>query len=149
MTSPSDESGGVPAAIPPLIPTSTPPEERGAKPLRVLYCHCTYANVVPKATKEEVLRRLTESGIPFDAVPDLCEMSAMKDPCLAELAGDGYLRIVACYPRAVKWLFHAAGVKLPDSAEVLNMRTDTADAVVKQLVSPSPLTPHPPRGEGN
>ena len=32
-------------------------------PLRVLYCNCTYANVVPKATKEEVLRRLSESGL--------------------------------------------------------------------------------------
>lgn len=110
------------------------------KPLRVLYCHCTYANVVPKATKEEVLRRLTESDVPFDAVPDLCEMSAKKDPCLAELAADGNLKIAACYPRAVKWLFHAVGVKLPDTAEVLNMRTDTADAVVTKLLEPSANT---------
>lgn len=108
------------------------------KPLRVLYCHCTYANVVPKATKEEVLRRLTESDVPFDAVPDLCEMSAKKDPCLAELAADGNLKIAACYPRAVKWLFHAVGVKLPDTAEVLNMRTDTADAVVEKLIIQGP-----------
>jgi hypothetical protein len=92
---------------------------------------------VPKATKEEVLRRLTESGLPFDAVPDLCEMSAKKDPCLNELAGDGNLKIAACYPRAVKWLFHAVGVKLPDTAEVLNMRTDTPDAVVAKLVTES------------
>ena len=103
-------------------------------PLRVLYCNCTYANVVPKATKEEVLRRLTESGIAFDAVPDLCEMSAKKDPALADLAGDGHLKIAACYPRAVKWLFHAAGVPLPDTAEVLNMRTDTAEAVAAKLI---------------
>ena len=104
------------------------------KPLRVLYCHCTYANVVPKATKEEVLRRLTESDVPFDAVPDLCEMSAKKDPCLADLAADGNLKIAACYPRAVKWLFHAVGVKLPESAEVLNMRTDTAESVAGKLI---------------
>lgn len=106
-------------------------------PLRVLYCNCTYANVVPKATKEEVLRRLTESGVPFDAVPDLCEMSAKRDPCLAELAGDGNLKIAACYPRAVKWLFHAVGVKLPETAEVLNMRTETPDAVMSKLVGES------------
>jgi hypothetical protein len=40
----------------------------------------------------------------------------------------------------VKWLFHAVGVKLPDTAEVLNMRTDTADAVVAKLLEP-PATP--------
>lgn len=106
------------------------------RPLRVLYCNCTYANVVPKATKDEVLRRLTESDIAFDAVPDLCEMSAKRDPALAELAADGDLQIAACYPRAVKWLFHAVGVKLPETAQVLNMRTDTADAVCEKLLEP-------------
>lgn len=103
-------------------------------PLRVLYCHCAYANVVPRAVKEEVLRRLTESGVPFDAVPDLCELSAKRDPCLTELAA-GPVRIAACYPRAVKWLFSAAGAPLPaDGVEVLNMRTDTADNIVPALL---------------
>jgi hypothetical protein len=103
-------------------------------PLRVLYCHCAYANVVPKATKEEVLRRLTESGVPFDAVPDLCELSAKKDPCLTQLAAEG-VKIAACYPRAVRWLFSAAGAKLPaENVEILNMRTETPDAIVGQLL---------------
>ena len=35
-------------------------------PLRVVYCNCTYAKVVPKEVKDEVLRRLIDSGIPFD-----------------------------------------------------------------------------------
>jgi hypothetical protein len=108
-------------------------------PLRVLYCNCTYANVVPKAVKEEVLRRLTESGVPFDAVPDLCELSARRDPSLAELAG-GPVTIAACYPRAVKWLFSAAGTPLPaGGVEVLNMRTDTAESIVARLLGqPAP-----------
>lgn len=111
-------------------------------PLRVLYCHCTYANVVPKATKEEVLRRLTESGVPFDAVPDLCELSAKKDPCLADYAA-GPVTIAACYPRAVKWLFAAAGAPLPtDGVDVLNMRTETADHVTARLLGePVPEAP--------
>lgn len=110
-------------------------------PLRVLYCHCTYANVVPKATKEEVLRRLIESGVPFDAVPDLCELSAKKDPCLADLAG-GPMTLAACYPRAVKWLFAAAGAPLPsDGVEIVNMRTETPDHVVGRLLGmPTPTS---------
>ena len=104
-------------------------------PLRVVYCNCTYAKVVPKEVKEEVLRRLVDSGIPFDAVPDLCEMSAKKDPCLQELAA-GPVKIAACYPRAVEWLFAAAKAPLAkDQVEVLNMRTETADAIVKQLLN--------------
>ena len=112
-------------------------------PLRVLYCHCAYANVVPKAVKEEVLRRLTESGVPFDAVPDLCELTARKDPCLKELAaGGGAVKIAACYPRAVKWMFAGAGTPLPaDGVEVLNMRTDTADAVMAGLLGEPNATP--------
>lgn len=104
-------------------------------PLRVVYCHCAYAKVVPAAVKDEVLRRLTESGIPFDAVPDLCELSARKDPCLTELV-TGPAKIAACYPRAVKWLFSAAGSPLPAGIEVLNMRTETAEAIAEKLLEP-------------
>lgn len=102
---------------------------------RVLYCHCAYAKVVPVAVKNEVLQKLTESGIPFDAVPDLCELSAQKDPVLQELASGGNLKIAACYPRAVKWLFDAAGVKLnEETTEILNMRTETATDIVDNLL---------------
>ena len=104
---------------------------------RILYCHCSYAQVVPKDVKEEVLRKLSESGKSFDAVADLCEMSARKDAALNELAAGGDVKIVACYPRAVKWLFNAAGVKLPESGvEVLNMRTEGAEKIVNVILGP-------------
>ena len=93
---------------------------------RLLYCHCAYAKVVPAATKREVLRRLGDSGRDFEAVPDLCEMAAHKDPRLAELAGAPGLEVVACYPRAVRWLFHAGGSDLPAGVPVHNMRTASA-----------------------
>jgi hypothetical protein len=106
---------------------------------RILYCHCAYAQVVPKAVKEEVLRRLGESGVAFDAVPDLCEMSARRDPALAQLAAGsgGRVKIAACYPRAVKWLFHAAGAPLPEQGvDIVNMRTEPAEAVVAAVLGP-------------
>jgi hypothetical protein len=102
-----------------------------SEPARILYCHCAYAQVVPKEVKEEVLRALTSSGVAFDAVADLCELSAKGDPALARLAGEGQLKIAACYPRAVKWLFSAAGVELSEqTVEILNMRTEPAKKVV-------------------
>jgi hypothetical protein len=107
------------------------PDARGGE--RLLYCHCAYAKVVPKNVKEDVLARLGASGRDFEAVPDLCEMSARKDPALAELAGDEDLKIVACFPRAVRWLFHAAGHTLRDEVPVLNMREASADELAEQL----------------
>ena len=102
---------------------------------RILYCHCAYAQVVPKTVKEDVLRRLTESGLAFDAVADLCELSARGDPALRQLAGDGDLRIAACYPRAVRWLFSAGGSPLPgEGVEILNMRVDDAETVTGRLL---------------
>jgi hypothetical protein len=101
---------------------------------RILYCNCSYAKVVPNEVKEAVLRKLCESGAAFDAVADLCDMSARRDPALKKLVEGGAVRIVACYPRAVRWLFHAAGAPLPkEGVEVLNMREQTADAVVGAL----------------
>lgn len=103
---------------------------------RIVYCHCAYAQVVPKAVKQDVLRALTDSEVDFDAVADLCEMSARHDPALAAMVpgATGDLTIVACYPRAVKWLFHAAGTPLPEAGvRVLNMRTDTAEQIVAAL----------------
>lgn len=101
---------------------------------RILYCHCAYAQVVPKEVKEDVLKRLCESGAAFDAVADLCDMSARKDPALKKLVESGDVKIVACFPRAVKWLFHAAGAPLPkEGVEVLNMREQSADDVMRSL----------------
>src|SRR4026207_214292 len=74
---------------------------------RILFCNCTYAQVVPREVKEAVLKKLCESGVAFDAVADLCEMSARHDPALQRLASGGSVKIAACFPRAVKWLFAA------------------------------------------
>lgn len=112
-----------------------------SKPLRkdvetpILYCRCAYARVIPFEVKEAVLKALSESGVPFEAVPDLCEMSAQKDRSLKRLAERKELRIGACFPRAVQWLFHAAGTPLDaDRVEIVNMREMSAEEVVKRLL---------------
>jgi hypothetical protein len=111
-------------------------------PPRILYCHCQYAQVLPKDAKEELLRKLCESGVDFEAVADLCELSARKDPLLKELAsgsdaGGAALKISACYPRAVKWLFAAAGAPLdPAHTEIRNLRVESASDALAALLLP-------------
>lgn len=109
-------------------------------PHRVLYCHCAYAQVVPPRVKAEVLEGLSCSGAPFEAVADLCEMSARKDPAIRRLAGaSGELRIAACFPRAVRWLFSAAGAPLADkSVRILNMRSQKSSEVLAGLLEAEP-----------
>ena len=110
------------------------------QPRRIVYCNCTYAKVVPAAVKADVLAKLSASGLAFDAVADLCEMSARKDPALERIA-EGTVSIAACYPRAVRWLFHAAKVPFnEDNVEVLNMREQGADEIVSQLIPVESLT---------
>lgn len=102
---------------------------------RILYCHCAFAKVVPADTKAAVLSGLSEAGIEFDAVPDLCEMAARGDGRLRELAAESPLTIAACYPRAVKWLFASAGATLGESGvRVWNMRVEPAETIVNGVL---------------
>jgi len=102
---------------------------------RIVYCHCAYAQVVPPEVKQHVLRELTERDVSFEAGADLCEMAARRDPGLATIAGGGPVRLAACYPRAVKWLFVSAGMPLPDQGvEIVNMRTATAEEAATAML---------------
>ncbi len=108
-----------------------------AAPAKILYCRCAFAQILPAAAKNEVLERLCESGTSFESVSDLCEMAARKDARLGEIvSGSAPVRIAACYPRAVKWLFHHAGFPFPDDGrvEVLNMRDTPAESLVEALL---------------
>jgi hypothetical protein len=126
MTESADHRNGVPVGA---------KHDADVSETRVLYCHCKYAKVIDPDVKAAVLAGLTAADVGFEAVADLCEMSARKDPSLARLAAPGEARIAACFPRAVKWLFHAAGSPIdPGEVEVLNMREQSADEVLAALL---------------
>ncbi len=106
-------------------------------PSKILYCRCAFAKVVPDGVKTEVLDGLCESGKSFESVADLCEMAARKDPRIQTLLDEsGTTRIAACYPRAVKWLFHQAEAPFPsdDQVEVINMREEKAPDILEKLL---------------
>jgi hypothetical protein len=74
-------------------------------------------------------------------------MSARQDPSLQRLAQGGAVKIAACFPRAVKWLFHTAKADLPpDGAEVLNMRVETVEEITAALLNQE-LKPNLPNGK--
>ncbi|WP_372365268.1 hypothetical protein [Candidatus Uabimicrobium sp. HlEnr_7] len=100
---------------------------------KILYCHCAYSRAVPKETKMEVLRKLSDCGANFEAVPDICKLSAEKSPLLKKFAAEENLQIIACYPRAVKWLFTSADASLGEQ-KICNMRAQQAQEIIDQVM---------------
>jgi hypothetical protein len=135
----------------PATAHSTEPAVSASGPTRILYCHCNYAQIISSETKKTVLEKLCASDRAFDAVADLCEMAARKDPALTRLSEGGPVKIAACFPRAVKWLF--SGAKAPlnqDTTEVLNMRDASAEDIITRLLAENlqpnlPADNHPPQ----
>lgn len=99
-----------------------------------IYCDCGYYDLARAEVKSAVLDALKSSGVEFEAVADLCQLCAEGDSRVKEWAEADSLRIFACYPRAVKWLFHSAGAPLPGKGvEFINMRTGDVEKIVSSL----------------
>lgn len=98
----------------------------------ILFCNCAHYDFIPAATRERVRAALAHRQEVM-IVPDLCGLAARKDARLAA-ASAAQLTIVACHPRAVKWLFHRAGAPLDETrTTIVNMRAKNADEVVALL----------------
>lgn len=113
----------------------------------ILFCQCKYAQVLPEEVKQAALQALTDSQQPFEVVDDLCERSARRDPIMARMATAGAVKVAACFPRAVKWLFHAAGAPLNEQdTEVVNLRALNAGDAQGALLNGT-ITPNVPAGK--
>ena len=79
---------------------------------------------------------LADAGIAFESIADLCELAAKKDSALAACANTDQLKIVAFFPRAVKWLFDRAGAPLDDDrVELFNARSGDIDEIISALTA--------------
>jgi len=100
----------------------------------VLFCNCAFSDVISGDLKQGILRELSDAGVNLVVVPDVCGISAGRDPLLADLAKRPALKIVACHPRAVRWLFHRGGAPLPESGITFyNMRAQSAEDILSSL----------------
>lgn len=100
----------------------------------VVFCGCAYYDVIPTASKEAIFHTLQQAGVEVEAVADLCALAAARDKRLDHWARAESLAIVACFPRAVRGLFQAAGISLPaDRVQYFNMRTQTPEEIIAAL----------------
>jgi NAD-dependent dihydropyrimidine dehydrogenase PreA subunit len=107
--------------------------------LRVLFCNCAYADIIKPSARRRILEALTASGADVTAVADLCEAAEQQDPVPAACFDGNPLTVIACYPRAVKWLAHFAGWKFEESqVRVFNMRTESPESILAKLTGNAP-----------
>jgi NAD-dependent dihydropyrimidine dehydrogenase PreA subunit len=100
----------------------------------ILFCTCAHYEIIPPAAKERILTALSQTGQEIEAVGDLCGLAAHRDPRLQRWAAAPQLVVVACFPRAVRWLFHAAGATLSqEKVRCLNMRTQTPEEIIASI----------------
>ncbi len=100
--------------------------------MSVLLCRCAQANVLPKDTVDAVRQWLREAGVEVCEVGDLCALAGQREPGLQAFAGKE-TTIMACHPRAVRWLFAAAGAPLAEGAGIVNLRIGGMEEIKTQL----------------
>jgi NAD-dependent dihydropyrimidine dehydrogenase PreA subunit len=101
----------------------------------VVFCSCAYYETIPGAVKERIFDSLCGAGIVVEAVTDLCGMAAGRHPRLRHWAQAEPLSIVACFPRAIRWLFEAAGAPLKaERTRLFNMRTQSPDEILDAIL---------------
>lgn len=103
---------------------------------RIVFCNCGHSDVIPEKVKTALRHWLGTARTRIEVVADLCELAARRDPRLRRWMRADELRVVACYPRVVKWLFQAAGAPIPDERlKVYNMRTAGAGRILEDLLT--------------
>ena len=101
----------------------------------IVFCSCAHYDVVPRDTKERVFNALHESAVSVEAVADLCGLAAHGDSRLKDWAQAESLSIVACYPRAIRWLFEVAGAPLrPENIRIFNMRGQSPEEILDAIL---------------
>lgn len=97
---------------------------------KIVCCRCEHYHIV----SEQVSSRIADAGIECLSVPDLCQLAADKAPILKEWSQTDNLSIVACHPRAIKWLFQTADAPLDESkVTYYNARTGDTDKIIDSL----------------
>lgn len=69
----------------------------------------------------EVAGELEAAGRHCLVVDDLCGLAALRDPDLLELLEHRHVTIMACRPRAVRWLLSAAGADCGDRVQFVDL----------------------------
>lgn len=89
----------------------------------ILYCHCSNARILPQPVRDNVLKNLCDSNARFVAVSDFCGQCIYPNEIVNAFGTESSGLVIACYPRAIKWLFKMLKKPLSASVKIGNVRT--------------------------
>jgi NAD-dependent dihydropyrimidine dehydrogenase PreA subunit len=101
----------------------------------IIFCGCCNSDIITDNIKQQVRSTLQHNNISYNDYPDLCGLAAQKNNALIEsISTASSVIIIACFPRAVKWLLHSAKISLTEkNIQYLNMREQSAEEIITAL----------------
>jgi len=106
----------------------------------ILFCKCESSDLVSVNARIKISYFLEKSCLEYIEVTDFCNKIALSESWIKTLAASSTLSVIACYPRAVEWLFHAAGVSIKEkNITYFNMREQKADDIISEISQNSML----------
>lgn len=107
----------------------------------ILYCKCERNDQTSFSSSDQISEFLAVSGLEYVEVADFCEHVASSSSLIEELEKKSSLTVIACFPRALEWLFYAAGIGIEDkNVTYFNLREQDADTIIGELKKQADLT---------
>jgi len=102
---------------------------------KIIYCRCIHSELFPANARDLFQKILEASGRNIYIIDDLCSKVAEREGEFIDAVQRGEVAIIACHPRAVKWLLVSAGVKLDivDSIDYFNLMKQSIVEIFKAL----------------
>jgi NAD-dependent dihydropyrimidine dehydrogenase PreA subunit len=106
---------------------------------KILLCRCAYGKALPSAAVALAAEALGDApkgnvrgqSVQFTVVDDLCELAQRPDDALAQLLQSDQLTVLACAPRAVRWLLAKCSPELdPRRLELFDLRDDSSGMAI-------------------
>lgn len=108
----------------------------------ILVCECIHRRVIPAPASEQVIGALAAANVAVTVVDDLCGFAARRDPRLKGLGDASPSIIVACRPRAIRWLLHASGFVSPPAApRLFDLRLASLETILVAAQESQACTP--------
>ena len=97
----------------------------------IIFCNCSDSEIVSNEKKIEINAILKNINTDIIHISDLCGLAAHHKAELKKVFGvSTNFKLIACFPRVIKWLFQIAEISLNDkNVDILNARTLTVDEI--------------------
>lgn len=99
----------------------------------ILFCKCVGTDIIQDEERNLISGFLANSGLEYIEVSDFCDQATIAPDWLEKLKSCSYLAVIACYPRALNWLFHVAGIPKKVNIKYFNLREHKAAAIIAEL----------------